>query len=124
MKFNFTISRFHSRKRFLLFIMRLFLILFCTTILSFTPNNTFSQEKVFVNHDQLVTVQQVFRIIKKQTKYGFIFPKNMFQNLPKIQLVKGEIELSTLLNQSLNTKKVKFEVSNDDMTIIIKNKIS
>ena len=123
MKFNFTISRFHSRKRFLLFIMRLFLILFCTTILSFTPNNTFSQEKVFVNHDQLVTVQQVFRIIKKQTKYGFIFPKNMFQNLPKIQLVKGEIELSTLLNQSLNSKKVKFEVSNDDMTIIIKNKI-
>ncbi|MFY0714937.1 TonB-dependent receptor [Seonamhaeicola sp. NFXS20] len=102
----------------LLFVMRLFIILFCTTLFSLNSENSFSQIKISINEDQLATVDQVFRIIKKQTNYGLIYPKGLFKNHPKIQLRKGEIELEELLNQSLKPGYFKFEVT-DDMTITI-----
>ena len=79
MKFNFTVFRFLLRKRLLLIIMRTFIILFCTTVFSLNSGNLFSQTTISIEKDQLVTLNQVFRIIKKQTDYGFIFPKKLFK---------------------------------------------
>ncbi|WP_299557394.1 TonB-dependent receptor [Seonamhaeicola sp.] len=119
MKIKFTNYGFRLRKRLLLIIMRTFIILFCTTVFSLTSESSFSQTKVTIDKDQLVTVNQVFRIIKKQTNYSFIYPRSLFKNTPKIQLKKGEIELTKLLDQSLNSSNWKFEVSSNE-TIIIK----
>ena len=108
----------HFLKRFLFSIMRLFIILFCTTVFGLTTEHSFSQEIITIKEDQVVTVNEVFRIIKKQTKYGFIYPKSLFKNTPKVQLVKGDIELGELLKLSLGSNNLKFEIS-DDKTIKI-----
>ncbi|PLB19831.1 SusC/RagA family TonB-linked outer membrane protein [Mariniflexile rhizosphaerae] len=102
--------------------MRTFFFLLCTTVFSFTTENTFSQEKVVIDQDQTVTVDKVFKIIKEQTNYRFIYPSNLFENAPKIQLTKGEIEIQKLLNQSLSGSNLNFEVSKNN-TIVIKENV-
>lgn len=114
-------DRFLTRKRLLIFIMRTFFFLLCTTVFSFTSEKTFSQEKVLINQDEIVSVDKVFKIIKEQTEYRFIYPSSLFKNAPKIKLVKGEIAIQKLLNQSLSGSNLNFELSKNN-TIIIKEK--
>ena len=121
MKFKLIKARSLARKRLLIFIMRTFFFLLCTTVFGFTTSNTFSQEKVLINQDQIVSVDKVFKIIKEQTDYRFIYPSNLFKNAPKIKLVKGEIFIQKLLNQSLSGSNLNFELSKNN-NIIIKEK--
>tara|TARA_R110002050_G_scaffold85907_1_gene183120 strand:- start:4751 stop:7963 length:3213 start_codon:yes stop_codon:yes gene_type:complete len=100
-------------------IMKTFIFLVCTTLFSFTTENSFSQEKVVIDQDQLVTVDQVFKIIKQQTAYNFLYPKKLFNNKPKVHLKKGEILITKLLEQSLSSGKLSYEVTKEN-TIIIK----
>jgi len=72
----------------------------------------------------LVTVDQVFKIIKKQTTYRFIYPKRAFKNLPKVQLKKGEIELGELLKKSLSNNNLNFELTENNNIIIKKNTVT
>tara|TARA_B110000263_G_C15311470_1_gene513570 strand:- start:2094 stop:5357 length:3264 start_codon:yes stop_codon:yes gene_type:complete len=81
----------------------------------------FSQDKIFIEKDQYVAVNKVFRIIKGQNSYAFVFPTSMFKDTPKIQLTKGEIELGKLLNQILIPNNLNFELSNDKTITIKKN---
>jgi iron complex outermembrane receptor protein len=118
MKINSINCRFVFQKRLLLIMMRTFLMLFCTTVFSFTTATTFSQVKISIEKDELVTVKQVFKIIQKQTSYSFIYPNNFFKIAPKVQLKKGSIEISKLLNQIAASGKMHFEVTNDKNIII------
>lgn len=68
--------------------MKTFLILFCTTVFSFTTETTFSQEKIAIEQNQLVSVKEVFKMIQKQTNYSFIYPNDFFKDAPKVQLKK------------------------------------
>ncbi|WP_299664647.1 SusC/RagA family TonB-linked outer membrane protein [uncultured Polaribacter sp.] len=111
------------RKRLLMMIMRTFIFLVCTALFSFTTENSFSQKKVHIDKDQLVTVDQVFKIIKQQAAYNFLYPKNLFKNKPKIQLKKGEILITKLLEQSLSGDKLSYRVTKEN-TIIIREKTS
>jgi TonB-linked SusC/RagA family outer membrane protein len=122
MKLNFNAIRFRIRKRQLLNLMRMFIILFGTTIYGFTTNISFSQTKITIDKDQYVTVNQVFRIVKKQTDYAFIIPKKIVKNLTKINLKKGEIELDQLLNQTLVLNNLNYELS-DDKTIYVRENL-
>jgi TonB-linked SusC/RagA family outer membrane protein len=122
MKLNFNAIRFRIRKRQLLNLMRMFIILFGTTIYGFTTNISFSQTKITIDKDQYVTVKQVFRIVKKQTDYAFIIPKKIVKNLTKINLKKGEIELDQLLNQTLVLNNLNYELS-DDKTIYVRENL-
>ncbi|MFG6685191.1 SusC/RagA family TonB-linked outer membrane protein [Mariniflexile sp. HNIBRBA6329] len=103
--------------------MRTFFFLLCTTVFSFTAENTFSQEKVVIDQDQTVTVDKVFKIIKEQTNYRFIYPSNLFKNAPKIQLTKGEIEIQKLLNQSLSGSNLNFKLSKNNTIVIKENTV-
>jgi TonB-dependent starch-binding outer membrane protein SusC len=107
------------RKRLLFIVMKTFLLLLCTTVFSFTTENTFSQEKVTIDVDKMVPVDEVFTIIQKQTKYRFIYPQDMFVNVPKVQLKKGVIQVAKLLEQSLAGTNVNFKLSENN-TIVIK----
>ena len=122
MKIKLTTALYYFKERLFLTIMKTFIFLFCTTVFSFTARNAFSQEKIKIDHDQLVTVDQVFKIIKKQTDYRFIYPKELFNEAPKVQLKKGEIFVTKLLEQSLTNNKFYFEVSNGS-TIVIKENL-
>ena len=86
-------------KRMLLTIMRTFIFLLCMTVFSLTPENSFSQDQVTIDSDMEISVDEVFNLIKKQSKYRFLYPQDLFLNAPKIQLKKGVIKVSKLLKK-------------------------
>ncbi|MCK0131667.1 SusC/RagA family TonB-linked outer membrane protein [Flavobacteriaceae bacterium F08102] len=100
--------------------MRTFLFLLCTVAFGFTPDNVLSQNaKVKIESDQTLTVDQVFKLIKKQTNYRFIYQADMFNNYPKVFVKKGTIRANKLLKQSLTLSDFSFELT-DLNTIVIK----
>ncbi|MEL1254124.1 SusC/RagA family TonB-linked outer membrane protein [Flavobacterium sp. DGU38] len=121
MKIKLIVVVSHARKRLLMTIMKTFILLFCTTAFGFSSGNAFSQEKISIDKDKLVSVDEVFKIIKKQTKYLFLYPDDLFIDSPKVQLKKGKIDLNQLLNLSIPKSDFNFEVSKDH-TILIKKK--
>jgi TonB-linked SusC/RagA family outer membrane protein len=115
MEINFINVRFLIRKRLLIFIMRTFIFLLCTSVFSFSSVNSFSQEKVIIDSDQEVSVHQVFRIIKKQTKYQFVYSEDLFKDAPKVRLKKGVITLEKLLKLILSDSNLDFKLSKNNI---------
>lgn len=110
-------------KRLPMAIMKTFIFLMFTTVFCLTPDNSFSQEKIIIEKDQLATVDQVFKIIKKQTDFDFIYPRRLFKNAPKVMLKKGEITVSKLLEQSLSNNSISFELVEDNTILIVEKPI-
>jgi len=110
-------------KDLLLRVMRTFIFLFCATMFSFTPNDVASQNvEISIDEDKLVTVDEVFKIIRQQSNtYMFIYPENLFNSFPKIQLKKGRIEIDKLLNMALSGGNVNVSITRNN-TILIKEK--
>ncbi|MFC5976523.1 SusC/RagA family TonB-linked outer membrane protein [Flavobacterium salmonis] len=102
--------------------MKTFIFLFCTTVFSFTPGKIFSQnDKIIIDADKTVTVDEVFDMIRRQTKYAFIYHEDLFDKVPKVSLKKGTIDAGKLLEESL--KKGNFEVTvTANKTILIREK--
>lgn len=111
MIFLFTNPRSYIRKRLLIAIMRTFIFLLCTTVFGFNSVKSFSQENITITTDKVVTVHEVFRIIKKQTKYRFIYPEKLFENAPKVALKKGTILVKKLLEESLSANNLTYTIS-------------
>ncbi|MDO5981392.1 SusC/RagA family TonB-linked outer membrane protein [Flavivirga spongiicola] len=103
--------------------MKTFIFLFCSAVFSFSTTNTFSQEKVLIDRDKLVSISQVFKIIKQQTNYRFIFPKKAFKDLPKVELKKGEIKLGDLLRKSLANNNLSFVLTENNNILIKKSTV-
>lgn len=92
----------HSlRKWILMMIMRTFIFLLCTAVFSFNTESGLAQEKVKIDQDKVITVDEVFDLIIDQTKYNFLYPADLFKNVPKIQLKKGVTSVGKLLQQAL-----------------------
>ena len=122
MKNNFTKILFLFKKRFLPIIMKTFFLLFCTTLFSFTPKSGFSQnEKITIESNKTVSVDEVFEIIKSHTNHSFIYRADLFKNYPKIKLEKGIIRANNLLKKALSKGSFSCEFSEDE-TIVIKEK--
>ena len=71
--------------------MRTFILLISTAAFSLSPSYLISQNaKIVIEKDQAVTVDEVFDIIREQTKdYMFIYRTDLFKDFPKVQLKKG-----------------------------------
>ena len=115
MKINLTTKvLFCFRKKLLKIIMRTFIFLFGFTVFGFAPSDILSQNaKITIDADKIITVDEVFKIIKEQTDYRFIYQSNLFENFPKVKLKKGTIKASTLLEKSLATGDFIYRFSND-----------
>lgn len=109
------------RKRHLCLIMRTFIFLLCTTAFSFTVENSFSQEKIIIDSDKEVTIHEVFRIINKQTKYQFIYSEDLFNDVTRVKLNKGEIPLSELLKILFKSTDLDFKFSENNVILIQEN---
>ncbi|GAA3643817.1 SusC/RagA family TonB-linked outer membrane protein [Flavivirga jejuensis] len=109
-------------KRLPFMIMRIIILLLCTTVFSLAPKPSFSQEKVIINQDQWVTIDKVFKIIKDQTNYTFIYRSDLFENYPKVLLKKGTIKANKLLEKTLPQEEFVYSFS-ADKTIVIKIKV-
>ncbi|MBJ7879222.1 SusC/RagA family TonB-linked outer membrane protein [Gelidibacter salicanalis] len=119
MKFKTTNNLFFNRKRLIQFIMRTFILLFCTSVFSFSTGSVFSQNvKVVIDKDKTVMIDEVFDILRKQTNFAFIYQEDAFKNLPKVHLKKGTIGANELLNKILSTKNFDFELRNNNTVII------
>tara|TARA_R110002033_G_scaffold171186_1_gene217527 strand:- start:24 stop:731 length:708 start_codon:yes stop_codon:yes gene_type:complete len=104
--------------------MKTFIFLFFTTVFSLSPSNIISQNsKVIIDADTVLTVDEVFSLIKQQTKYKFIYQQGIFDNFPKIRLKKGKIQIRKLLEQSLSNGNFKISISEDD-TILVQENLS
>ena len=119
MKIKLTKIRFLHRKRALQIFMRLFILLFCTTVFSLNTEISLAQEKVVINEDKDATVDQVFQMIMFQTKYNFLYPEDLFKDMPKVKLRKGIIRVDKLLSQSISKGNFDIIVMADN-TIVIK----
>ncbi|MCF7568711.1 TonB-dependent receptor [Sabulilitoribacter arenilitoris] len=102
--------------------MKIYLLLLCTTVFSLSSNNIVSQNtKVRIDVDKIATIDQVFKIINKQTDYSFIYKSDLFEGLPKVKLKKGSIRVSELLNGVIAADKFNVILSHNN-SIIIKTK--
>lgn len=122
MKFKLTNAFSLLGKELIINIMRTFIFLFCTSMFSLSPSNILSQNtKINIDSDMELTIDEVFDIIDTQTDFSFIYHEDLFENFPKVQLKKGEIRVSKLLERSLSKGEfnVVFTTNN---TILIKNK--
>ena len=103
MEINSTNVLLVQKKELLISIMRTFILLFCTTVFSFTSENIFSQNaKIDISADIVLTIDEVFDLIKEQTDYTFIYKSDLFKNAPQVSLKKGIIKVNKLLKQSLS----------------------
>lgn len=82
---------------------RTFIFLFSMVVFSLNSNHVASQnERIVIDSDKEITVDAVFKIIKAQTDYTFVYDGNLFENFPRVSLKKGSIRLNKLLDQSLS----------------------
>lgn len=119
MNLNFTNYSSGKWKRILLLMMRTFIFLFCTTVFSFTTHNVFSQNtKVTINEDKVLTIDEVFDLIRTQTDYSFLYERDLFKNTPKVHLKKGKIEANELLKSIISSKKYKLDLMENNVIVI------
>ncbi|WP_105047841.1 SusC/RagA family TonB-linked outer membrane protein [Polaribacter butkevichii] len=122
MEIKLTNILFLLRRKLLLNIMKTFILLFCATVFSFTPNNVLSQNaKIKIEKNQTVTVDEVFDIIMEQTDYTFIYKVDLFKDFPDVTLNKGNIKANDLLDKSLLFAGLNFKLINKS-TIVIEEK--
>lgn len=122
MEIKFTNVLFYSRKVILNCIMKTFIFLFCTSVFSFSPTTIFSQNaRISIDQNKLLTIDQVFDLIRTQTEYTFIYQEDMFRNAPKITLEKGVITANKLLELSLGSNNYDV-ILTDTNEIVIRQK--
>lgn len=95
-------------------------LIFMISLIAFGlgPNHVFSQnDKIKIEENKTVTIDEVFDIIMSQTNYTFIYQIEMFKNMPKVTLEKGTLEANVLLSKSLSSGNFVFNVTGNSITI-------
>ncbi|WP_162558719.1 SusC/RagA family TonB-linked outer membrane protein [Robertkochia solimangrovi] len=98
--------------------MRTFIFLICTTVFGFTTEVTFSQEKVVVDKDMSISIDDVFSLIKTQTKYRFIYPEDLFEDAPMVNLKRGKFSIGRILKESVPEGKYDIILGSNNRIII------
>ncbi|OYX83785.1 MAG: hypothetical protein B7Y83_10385, partial [Flavobacteriales bacterium 32-34-25] len=123
MKIEFTNHFFFLKRKFLLTSMKAFILFFCTTAFSFSPSKVFTQNvNIVVDKDKVVTIDEVFDLLREQTDFTFIYQEDMFKNVPKVKLKKGTINANKLLNENLAHEGFNFELIGKNKIVITKVK--
>lgn len=65
-------------------------------------------KEVMIDKNQIISVDEVFDIIKKQTDYRFIYKSDIFKGVPAVKVTKGSISVEKLLSQSLPATGFRF----------------
>ncbi|MBD0835379.1 TonB-dependent receptor [Aestuariibaculum suncheonense] len=98
--------------------MKTLILMFCTTVFSFTSTNTFSQNtKIVIDQDVILSIDEVFDLIRKQTDFSFLYERDLFKDTAKIHLKKGKIEANKLLEEIISNK-------NFNLNLVAKNTIA
>ncbi|TYP97430.1 TonB-linked SusC/RagA family outer membrane protein [Tenacibaculum adriaticum] len=99
--------------------MKTFLLLFCSTVFSLTPNSSFSQDfPIKIDKNQYLSLEEVFKLIKSQTDYQFVYRYDGIKKASKVHVKKGIIKTSELLSKILSPSGYTYKL-NKDKTIIV-----
>lgn len=98
----------------LLIIMKLTAFLTIITVMHVSAN-TFSQ-KVSIEGENL-TLQSIFKTIRKQTGFQFVYTKDILENARPVTLSIRNIELSEVLNICLKEQRLSYEIRNNIIVI-------
>lgn len=121
MKINLTDGFPFLRKTMLLTIMRLFILLFCTSVFSFSSADVMSQNTIIrFDSDKELTIDQIFDEIIDQTDYTFLYQIGIFDGLPKVKVKKGAVNANDLLSSSLPHGIFNFSVEDENVIVIEK----
>ena len=124
MKFKLLNDLFVFKKDFIQLIMKTLIFLLGTTVFSFTTGNVFSQNvKIIIDKEKVITVDEVFDLIKSQTDYIFIYESDLFKSAPKVHLRKGVILADKLLTKSLSFGTFDYFLSEEGAIILGKKKV-
>lgn len=92
-------------------------VIFCFITIIF-PSKLYSQSKVIIDSDTVLSIEEIFDLIKKQTENTFIYRSDLFNGMPKVELKKGEISVNQLLAKSLKDMKLDFSISDHNSIIL------
>ncbi len=121
MKFNFTLVFHCFNGRYLKLAMKSFVFLFCSLALCLNTHTGLSQSAdIKIDENKDISIMTIFKLIKSQTDYLFVYDSNMLKNAPTVSLKKGNIKVKELLEKGLAPINCTFEFSNK--TIIVKKK--
>ena len=123
MEIKFTNHFFFFKEKILQFIMKTFILLFCTSVFSFSSGDIFSQNtKVVIDKDKIVTIDEIFDLLREQTDHTFIYQEDLFKNVPKVHLKKGVISAYKLLRENVSNKQFNFNLTENNKIIVTKIK--
>ena len=121
MQINFTNNFFFFKKKKLHFLMRTFILLFCTTVFSFSSNDIFPKNSnIVIDEDKMVAIDEVFNLLRDQTEYTFIYQEDLFKNAPVVYLKKGIIKANKLLEQSISKADFNVTFTSKSKVVILK----
>lgn len=119
MEINLSRGSSDKGKRMLDIMMKTFIFFFCSSVFSLAPGTIFSQNATIkIASDRVMTIDEVFDVIKQQTDYNFIYKSDLFEGYPKVAVKKGEIKAEKLLRDSLFAGQFNIAIS-QDATILI-----
>ncbi|WP_298780120.1 SusC/RagA family TonB-linked outer membrane protein [uncultured Polaribacter sp.] len=104
--------------------MRTFIYLFCSISFALVSNEGVSQNaKIKIDSNITISVEEVFKLIKNQTDYLFVYEKHLFEKLPKVSLNKGIIIVKDLLDLSLKNSNVVYLFNSNGSILLTKSKV-
>jgi len=123
MQIKFNNHFFFFKEKILQFIMKIFILLFCTSVFSFSSGDIFSQKtKIVIEKNKIVSIDEIFDLLREQTDFTFIYQENIFKNSPKIYLKKGRIRANKLLKKCFSGDNFNFIINKNNKIIV--NKIN
>ncbi|MFI1772023.1 SusC/RagA family TonB-linked outer membrane protein [Thalassobellus citreus] len=103
--------------------MRIFILLFCTTVFSFSSGDIFSQNtNILIEKDKTVTIDEIFDLLRSQTNYTFIYQEDLFKGADKVLIKKGTINANKLIKESLSNGNFNFDLTENNKIVITKVK--
>ncbi len=122
MKFKFTPELFYLKKTFTKLIMKIFVFFFCSIMFALSPESVFSQDvDVVIDNDHKMTIKEVFKLIKNQTDYKFIYRDDLLKDAPELYIEKCTIKVSKLLEKYLSPIEFTYLFTKNN-TVIVKRK--
>lgn len=120
MKENNTYTCYTPSRAIFLIPMKLFILLFCTSVLALTPGKSASQNSLITfEKNANLSADEILKIVKGQTDYNFVYPAEMFSNMKNIALDKGDVALGVLLKKILNNSNIDFNVEGEKTIVFL-----
>lgn len=119
MKINYPSFLFLKKKNLLLILMKTFLVICFLTLSGFTSKSVFSQDtEIIIKSDKIVSVEEIFDLLKEQTTHTFIYSVDLFDGMPNVSLKKGKTTVGQLLKNSISKLGYAIEYKKDGTILV------